>query len=387
MPRLSVDWPARIGAALQALTPKSSLRQSLARRWPALFARTESAALSVGRDLTARSGSARLAQSWLAGAWVTQAISVAARLDLADRLASGPKTSEQLAAEVGAHAPSLYRLLRMLASLGLFAEDETGRFTTTRFGRCLERDGPDSVHAIALMVGSRWHWEAWGQLSHTIMTGESAFQHALGAEPYIYFQQHPEDGRVFSTHMEAYARQAAVAAASYDFANAQTVVDVGGGYGAVISAVLKANPTLRGILTDLPDVVEGARPLLAAAGLDERCETVPGSFFEDVPSGGDVYLLSSILHNWSDEEAVSILKTCRRAMTGASRLVVVELMVPPGNAPGDAKLLDMQMMVLFQGGRERTTDEYRALLQAGGFRLTRTLQTPNQMYLIEAVPV
>ena len=184
--------------------------------------------------------------------------------------------------------------------------------------------------------------------------------------------------------MEAYGRQAAQAAAGYDFSGLRTVVDVGGGYGTILAAVLRANPGLRGVLFDQPAVIEGARPRIAASGLAERCELVSGSFFDTVPAGGDVYILSSVLHNWDDERAIEILRTCRRAMRDAARLLIVELVIPPGNTPGDGKMLDLQMMVLFTGGKERTPAEYRALLEAGGFRQTRITPTPQQMSLIEA---
>jgi ubiquinone/menaquinone biosynthesis C-methylase UbiE len=376
---------AWLRAALRAPRSGATVGRAVTRRLPSLLARAQPSALALGRALTVRGAPPRLVYSWLAGAWVTQSMAVVARLEIADRLKSGPKRCEELAAETGTHAPSLYRVMRALASLGLFSEDGRGRFATTRLGRCLERDAPDSIHPMALMVGSEWHWQAWGKLFHTVQTGETAFSHVTGAEAYDYFAQHPADGEVFSAHIEAYAQQAALAAASYDFTGLHTVVDVGGGYGAVITAVLCANPELRGILLDLPDVVEGARPRIAASGLAERCELVSGSFFDGVPDGGDVYLLSSIIHNWDDERAIEILRRCRGVIGSAGRLLLVELVIPPGNTPADGKLLDLQMMVIFPGGKERTPEEYRVLLEAAGFRLTTIIPTPHQMSLIEAV--
>jgi hypothetical protein len=378
---------ARLRAALRSRSVGAGLEQAraLARRLPSLLARAQPSAMALGRELTVRGAPTRLVYSWLAGAWVTQSMAVVAKLDIADRLKAGPKTCDELAAETGTHAPSLYRVMRALASLGLFSEDEQGRFTTTRLGRTLEHDAPDSIHPMLLMVGSAWHWQSWGNLMHTVRTGEPAFNHVYGAEAYDYLARHPADGAVFDAHIEAYGRQAAQAAASYDFTGLRTVVDVGGGYGTILSAVLRANPDLRGILFDQPAVIDGARPRIAAAGLAERCDLVAGSFFDGVPDGGDLYLLSSIVHNWDDTRAIEILRNCRRAMNDAGRLLLVELVVPPGNTPADGKLLDLQMMVIFPGGKERTPDEYRALLEGAGFRLTRIVPTPQQMSLIEAV--
>ncbi len=215
--------------------------------------------------------------------------------------------------------------------------------------------------------------------------GRAGLQSRLCAEAYEYFAQHPADGAVFDAHIEAYGRQGAQAAASYDFTGLYTVVDVGGGYGAVLTAVLRANPDLRGVLFDQPAVIEGARPRIAASGVAERCELVAGSFFESVPEGGAVYLLASIVHNWDDARAIAILRSCRRAMNDSSRLLLVELVIPPGNTPGDGKFLDLQMMVVFPGGRERTAAEYRRLLEAAGFRVTRIIPTRHRMSLVEAV--
>ena len=376
---------AWLRAALERRRAGARIGQPLSRRLPSLLARAQPSPLAFGRELTVRTAPTRLVYGWLAGAWVTQSMAVVARLDIAGRLKAGPKSCDELAAECGAHSASLYRVMRALASLGLFSEDGQGRFTTTRLGRTLERDAPDSIHAMALMVGSEWHWQAWGKLLHTVQTGEPAFTRVYGTEAYEYLAQHPAEGAVFDTHMEAYGRQAAQAAAGYDFSGLRTVVDVGGGYGTILAAVLRANPELRGVLFDQTAVIDGGRSRIAASGLAERCDLVAGSFFDTIPAGGDVYILSSILHNWDDERAIEILRTCRRAMSDAARLLIVELVIPPGNTPGDGKMLDLQMMVLFTGGKERTLDQYRALLEAAGFRLWRIVPTLQQMSLIEAV--
>lgn len=387
MARTESPPPIWLQAARRVRRLGLSLSQAAARRLAHLLVRAQPSALALGRDLTVRGAPPRIVYSWLAGAWVSQSMAVVANLGIADRLKFGPKTCAELAADTGTHAPSLYRVMRALASIGLFSEDVDGRFTTTRLGRYLERDAPDSIHSLAVMVGSEWHWRAWGALAHTVRTGEPAFGLVTASEAYEYFAQHPEDGAIFSAHIEAYARQAVLAVLTYDFTGQRTVVDVGGGYGAVISAILSAHPELRGILLDLPAVMDGARPRLAASGLAARCEFVSGSFFEAVPVGGDIYLLSSIVHNWDDDRALAILRNCHRAMAGSGRLLLVELIVPPGNTPADGKLLDLQMMVIFPGGKERTAEEYRTLLESAGFQLTRIIPTMHQMSLIEAVPV
>jgi hypothetical protein len=384
MAHVGTSPAASLRAALRRYQTGSGLGRTVSSRLSPLLAHAQATALALGRQVTVHAAPSRLVYGWLAGAWVAQSMAVVARLDVADRLKAGPKTSTELASETGAHAPSLYRVMRALSSLGLFSEDERGRFSTTRLGRVLERDAPDSIHPMALMVGAEWHWESWGRLLHTVQTGETAFGHVYGSEAYEYFARHPTDGAVFNAHIEAYARQAARAAAAYDFGGARTVVDVGGGYGTVLTAVLRANPELRGVLFDQPEVIEAASPRIAESGLAGRCELVAGSFFDAVPEGGDVYLLSSIVHNWDDDRAIEIMRRCRRAMNGAGRLLLVELVLPLGNRPADGKLLDLQMMVLFPGGRERTPNEYRALLAAAGFRLTRIIPTPQQMSLIEA---
>jgi hypothetical protein len=321
----------------------------------------------------------------LPGAWVAQSISVVARLGIADLLDQRPRTCDELAAQCGAHGPSLYRVMRALASLGLFTEDRRGRFHLTRIGRCLRTDAPDSMRAVAIYAGSDRHWRAWGDLQHSVRTGQSAFEHQTGRPAYDFYQSDPDAAALFNATMTVYATPFASAVASADLGDARTVVDVGGGHGTVLAAVLRAHPTLRGVLFDLPEVIRGAPSGLAAAGIAARVDLVGGSFFEAVPSGGDVYLLTSILHNWDDERAIAILRACRRAMAGSGRLLVAEYLVRPGNAPSIAKLMDLEMLVHFSGGRERTAAEYRALFEAAGFRLERVQTTLYSVSILEGV--
>lgn len=323
----------------------------------------------------------------VSGAWTAQAVHVAARLGIADLLADGPKAPDMLAAATGAHGPTLERLLRALASLGVFAEQPDGRFGLTPLADGLRRDAEDSLRDYAVMMGDEWHWRAWGGLLHSVRTGESAFEHAHGRPLFDYLADHPAAGQVFDDAMTSRTRQeVAVVTAAYDWPAAGTVVDVGGGRGALLAAILEARPDTRGVLFDLPHVIEAARegpvqPAVVAA----RCELVAGSFFEHVPAGGDLYLLKRVLHDWDDERAAAILSCCRRAMGSLGRLLVIEHVLPPGNEPSWGKLLDLQMLVLTQGGRERDEAGFRSLLASAGLRLQRVVPAGPTASLVEAV--
>ena len=320
------------------------------------------------------------------GFWVSQAIYVAAELGLADLLADGPRTADDLAAAAGAHAPSLYRILRLLASEGVFAEAEDGRFELTPMATALRRDaGPPRLSVLFLGQGASWR--AAGSLLHTARTGETAFARVHGAEFFEYYRQHPDERALFDQLMAANTTPAARAvAAAYDFSQIGTVVDVGGGRGALAVELLRAHPHLRGVVFDQPAVAAGAREAIAAAGLTGRCQAVGGDFFAAVPEGGDAYLLKFILHDWDDERAVAILRACRRAVPEDGRLLVVELLLPRGNAPSFAKTQDVNMLINL-GGRERTEAEYGALYAAAGFDLTRVIPVQGELHVIEGVPV
>jgi SAM-dependent methyltransferase len=318
---------------------------------------------------------------------VSQAIYVAAELGIADLLASGPRTADDLASAAGAHAPALYRVLRLLASEGVFAETEDGRFELTPMAAALQREAPGPVRALALQVAQDAVWRSWGSLLQAVRTGQTAFEHVHGLDFFEYYRQHPQERIVFDQLMAALTAPAVRAvAAAYDFSRVGTVVDVGGGRGALAIGLLEAHAHLRGIVFDQPAVVADAREAIAASGLADRCEAVGGDFFESVPRGGDAYLLKFVLHDWDDERSVSILRSCRRAMPPTGRLLVVELLVPRGIAPSFAKSQDVNMLVNL-GGHERTEAEYRALFAAAGFDLTRTTSAQGELHIIEGVPV
>jgi hypothetical protein len=320
----------------------------------------------------------------MTGYWVSQSIYVAARLGLADLLKDGPRTSEELAAETGTHAPTLYRLMRALASVGIFAEDEGGRFALTPLASAMQ-DGPGSARAMILHLGEAPSWQAWGDLLHSVRTGETAFAHVHGMEVFPFYAGRPESSQPFNQAMTEYSEAVGAAVTgAYDFSQFGRVIDVGGGQAGLITAILKANPAVKGVVFDLAQVVEGGRTRILAEGLAGRCEAVAGDFFKSVPEGGDAYVLKTIIHDWDEERAVAILQNINRAMQADGRLLLIETVVPPGNEPGLAKLGDLHMLVM-TGGCERTEAGYRALFDAAGFELTRVIQTASPVSIIEGV--
>jgi hypothetical protein len=296
----------------------------------------------------------------------------------------GPKPCEELAQATGTHPQTLYRLLRALASVDVFHEGKDGRFGLTPLAEYLQSGVLGSLRAFAIMQ-SELQYRAYGEVLHSVKTGETAFNLVCGQEVFPYLTQHPTAAAVFDEAMTGYTTQvAATVAAAYDFSQFGTLVDVGGGYGTLLTAILQAHPVPRGVLFDLPHVVEAARQRLGAAGLTERCAIQAGDFFEAVPPGGDAYLLKWIVHDWDDERSIILLKNCHRAMTMHSKLLVVEAVIPPGNTPFFHKWMDLTMLVM-AGGRERTEAEYRTLFEAAGFKLTQIIPTSSEMSVIEGV--
>lgn len=317
---------------------------------------------------------------------ISQMICVAVKLGIADLLKDGPRNADALAEATNAHAPSLYRLLRALSGQGIFAEDDEGRFALTPLANLLRSDVDGSLQPVARFFGKEAEWRAWGELLYSVTTGENAFHHLYGMNPWEHMALHPEQNADFDGFM-AYVTtpQTAMVLATYDFSWAATVVDVGGGRGTLISAILRANPHLHGILCDAPQVVAGSTPLLQAQGVLDRCEITACDFFSSVPAGGDLYILKSVIHDWDDERAVAILKTCRKAVSQQGRLILVENVIPPGNDPHPGKITDIQMLVEL-GGQERNENEYSKLLAQAGFTLTRVLATGSPIGIVEAVP-
>ena len=320
----------------------------------------------------------------MTGYWLSKSLNVAAELGLADLLRDGPRTTDDLAGACGAHAASLYRLMRALASVGVFTEMQGRRFGLTPMAELLRSDVPGSMRSLARMYGSE-QYRAWDDLLGSVRSGEPAFDRVFGASYFEFLAKTPQADAVFNDAMTGWTTQVADAVASaYDFAGFDTVVDVGGGHGLLITTILRANPTLRGVLLDLPHVIAGARPLIQAAGLEDRCETVGQDFFQSVTEGGDAYVLAQILHDWDDERARTILLNCKRAMRPDGKILVVEQVLSPANEPSFGKWLDLHMLVLLTG-RERTEAEYAALFETAGLRLANVIPTASGASIIEGV--
>jgi len=320
----------------------------------------------------------------LSSYWITQCLHVAARLRLADLLKNGPKTADELAVAANAHPRAVYRLLRALASLRVFVEDDSRRFSLTPMAECLRSDVPGSQWAMALTSGGIFY-NAWGQLLHSVQTGKVAFDEVYGLPIFDYLAEHPEESKLFDeTMVGVHGRETAAMLDAYDFSGCKVVADIGGGNGSVLMELLPRYPGIQGILFDLPNVIERAKARLTAAGLADRCRAVAGSFFESVPAGADVYMLRHIIHDWDDEKSTTILRNIHRAMDKSGKLLLVESVIPPGNDPSFGKLLDVAMLVI-PGGEERTDDEYRKLYESAGFRLTRIVRTATEICVIEGV--
>jgi SAM-dependent methyltransferase len=317
----------------------------------------------------------------LVGAWITQAIYVAAELGIADLLTERPKTAVELALRANAHGPSLYRVLRALASVGIFAEDDRGRFSLTPLAEHLRSDAQNSMRAFAIMMGSEIY-ESWGKLLYGAQTGEEPFQKAFGARFFEYMTENPGRHALYDTAMsEVHGSETEPMIDAYDFSPFRTVVDIGGGNGTVLAAILRRNPTLKGILFDLPAVADRARMDLADSDLDGRCQIMGGDFFSSAPSGADAYVLRHIIHDWDDKDAVTILRNCREAMAPDGRVLVVEIPIPAGNQPSFGKWLDLMMLVV--GGFERTEKQYRRLFAEAGLNLIRIVPTAHEISIIE----
>jgi hypothetical protein len=320
------------------------------------------------------------------GAAVTsRTVCVAAKLGLADQLASGPKSASELAGPMQVHAPSLHRLMRTLASLGILTEQSAQRFALTGLGEALKTGAPGSARSTLLVFGSAWQRTAWDHMEYSVQTGQPGFDKAHGVPFFDYLADHPEDASLFSETMVGLHNQEPPAVAdTYDFSVFKTIVDVGGATGNMLAAVLSRHAGPRGILFDRPHVVNDAPALLTARGVSDRVTIAPGDFFQSVPPGADAYILSHIIHDWGEDQCLTILGHVRKAMNPAGRLVVVEMVLPFGDTAHQGKMLDMAMLVLL-GGQERTEAEYAALLGKAGFHLTRVVPTNSAASILEAV--
>ena len=319
------------------------------------------------------------------GALMTQALYVIAKLEVADLLAARPQTVKELAAATKTNERALYRVLRSLASVGVFEETEPKVFSLTPIGEVLRKDAPNSIRNGAIFMGEEWHWRVWGNLLYSVKTGKPAWGHVHGAEVFDYFAANSEQAEIFNnamTDMSVVTTPAVIEA--YDFSGLQTVTDIAGGHGYMLAQILKANPNIKGILFDVPPVIAGAGRLLEEEGVSARVEKVSGDFFSSVPAGADAYIMKHIIHDWDDERATKILQNINASMSPEGKVLIVEVVVPEGNEPHYSKLLDLEMLAS-PGGLERTAEEYRELLAAAGLRLTRIIPTKSPFSIIEGV--
>ncbi|AGY57678.1 methyltransferase [Gloeobacter kilaueensis] len=314
----------------------------------------------------------------IGGFWIARSIYLAAQIGVADVFDDQPKTIAQLAEATHTEPRSLYRLLRALASVGIFTEVSDQCFALTPLAATLKSDSPGSMRYLVLAQMGDDHSLAWINGLHSLKTGEIAFDAAAGMSAWEYYAQHPEAGQIFSQAMTNIGTPVAQAvAASYDFSQFNTIVDVGGSQGSLISEIVRSHPHLKGILFDLPEVIE-------TVNVDEKIQPIAGNFFESVPTGGDAYLMRWIMHDWNDEKSSIILKNCHQAMPTHGKLLLVESIIPPGNEPSPAKFLDVLMMT-GTGGQERTEKEYRSLLRSSGFELKQVIPTESMCSIVEAV--
>jgi O-methyltransferase domain/Dimerisation domain len=320
----------------------------------------------------------------LMGFVVSRALQVAAELGLADALADGPKDLKSLARDVGAHAGTLHRLVRTLASFGVFNQLPDGRIANTPRSEYIRGDAPGSMRELARMHGGAALWQAWAGLEHSVRSGEPSFTHVHGTPMFEYLAAHPESARRFNEGMATSSRLMNEAIVEvYEWSRFGTLVDVAGGVGSTLAAILLANPRVQGVLFDLPHVIARGRDYLAQQGVGARCRTETGSFFDAVPAGADAYFMKHIIHDWGDEDCLHILRNCRSAMSDHAKLLVCEKLVPPGNEPDVAKTMDLVMLVLTDGGRERTEQEFRDLFSRAGLRLARVVPTRVDNVILE----
>jgi len=322
----------------------------------------------------------------MAGAsWISAVVYAAAKLAIADHLASGPKSAAELAGATQTHAPSLHRLMRTLAGLGILTEKDAQRFALTPLGEALKAGAPGSARSTLLAFLGPAFWRSWEEFPYSLQSGKTGFEKTWGIPVFEYLAQHPEEASYFSEAMVGFhGSEPPAVAAAYDFSGIKTVVDVGGATGNMLAALLSRHANLRGVLFDRPHVVRDAPALLEARGVAGRVRIEPGDFFERVPAGGDAYLLSHIIHDWNEDQCLTILNHCRKVMKPNGRLLIVETVLPTGDTPHQGKVQDMVMLVI-PGGQERTEAEYSSLLRKAGFRLNKVVPTDAVVSVVEAV--
>ncbi len=316
------------------------------------------------------------------GGWITQAIYVAAELGIADLLTDGPRTIEELAEQTSANGDALYRVLRALANVGIFSEEESYRFSLTPLAENLLSDAPGSLRPFGIMMGAEFY-QSWGNLLYSAQTGKQGFEKRYGVPFFQYMTEHHERHSIYDAAMMVHGiAETEPMLDAYDFSGFQTVVDVGGGHGRMLAAILNRYPEINGILFDLPAVAQRSQSIISGLGLSDRCQIVGGDFFDSLPAA-DAFVLRHIIHDWDDKEAISILRNCRDAMNPEGRILVVETVIPPLNEPCFGKWLDLMMLIV--GGRERTEEQYRQLFSKAGLKLNRIVSTAHEISVVEGV--
>jgi O-methyltransferase domain/Dimerisation domain len=322
----------------------------------------------------------------ITGKWKAQAVCVAAELGIADILKDGPRSTQEIAAAANVSDDAVYRLLRALASLGLFSSLPDRRFELTPLGACLRSDVPGSLRGFARFVGHDFTWRPWGQLLYSVQTGKPAFDHVFGMGVFDYLANNPNVAAIGNDAMTALTSTESTAiVAAYDFSGVGTLIDVGGGHGLLLASILKAHPGMRGILFELPHAVEGATEVFRREGIADRCVAISGDFFNAVPNDGDAYMMKKVIHDWDDERASIILRNCQRAMRPGAKLLVLDRVIAPGDESDIGKFSDLEMLILTGGGRERTEAEFRQLYDLIGFDVTRVISTKSVTSVIEGV--
>ncbi len=344
-------------------------------------ATAKSAATAKGQTAPAHVGMFQL----LNGVFVVGAVSCLAWLGIPDLVEHGPKSAEELAAQIGVDPRALYRLMRATACVGVLSEGPDGKFSETPLSAVLRSNANPSLRAFAIMHGRDWHGLGWSKLDYCVRTGKPALEHIYGMPIFQFFEQQPEEGRLFQQSMTDLSMIDGPAVAdAYSFREIHSIVDVGGGHGLLLGTILARNPHLKGTLYDMPHVVTGAKdgPLKPVM---ERCTLASGDMFCSVPAGADAYIMKHIIHDWPDEECIKILKACRKGVNSGGKLLVVDNVIQPGNDFAPGKFLDLQMLI-FPGGCERTEKQFRELFAAAGWRLSRVIPTGVPESIVEGVP-
>jgi hypothetical protein len=321
----------------------------------------------------------------ITGSLGSQAIYVAAKLGIADLLVDGPKSVHYLARTADADAPSLYRVMRALASFGVFSERSDRVFELNPTAEFLRSDSPCSLRDLAIFFGEDWHWKVWGQTLYSVRTGLPAWSEVHGQEVFPYFAANKEAAKIFDRAMTSISNLAIAAVTeAYDFSDIETLVDIAGGHGRLLTAILEANPSVKGTLFDLPRVIEGAKESEAVQAAGSRLKLTMGDFFVGVPADADAYMMKHIIHDWDDERARTILANIANVMKPNGRVLLIEAVITPANQQDFSKLLDIEMLVS-PGGKERTAAEYQELFASAGLQLQRIVPTNSPFSVIEAV--